>query len=94
MRLNHMLVGIAFLFSFASIAFAESSESPHSHSTTANKPQPTEKNPDQINQEQELGKLTPEEYRLLVLGTQIYLGRFGYGIGPFTGKFDQQTQYA
>ncbi len=47
-----------------------------------------------IQEEKELAKLNPEEFRLLVLGTQIFLGRFGYGVGPFTGEFDQRTQEA
>ena len=36
----------------------------------------------------------PEEYRVLVLGVQIFLGRFGYGTGPYTGKLDAQTRSA
>lgn len=45
-------------------------------------------------QELELLKQKPEEYRTLVLGTQIFLGRFGYGVGPFTGEADQTTKRA
>lgn len=39
-------------------------------------------------------KSRPQEYRLLVLGVQIFLGRFGYGTGPYTGKVDEKTQAA
>ena len=34
----------------------------------------------------------PEEYRVLLLGVQIFLGRFGYGTGPYTGELDEKTQ--
>lgn len=36
----------------------------------------------------------PEEFRALVTGVQIFLGRFGYGLGPFTGQLDQATKDA
>jgi hypothetical protein len=39
-------------------------------------------------------KSRPEEYRVLLLGVQIFLGRFGYGTGPYTGKLDEKTQTA
>ncbi|NKB81728.1 MAG: hypothetical protein GKS05_07565 [Nitrospirales bacterium] len=36
----------------------------------------------------------PKEYRVLILGIQIFLGRFGYGTGPYTGELDEQTRSA
>ncbi len=36
----------------------------------------------------------PDEFRTLVTGVQVFLGRFGYGVGPYHGKLDQQTQDA
>ena len=39
-------------------------------------------------------KSRPEEYRVLLLGVQIFLGRFGYGTGPYNGEFDEKTQAA
>ncbi len=36
----------------------------------------------------------PEKFRTLVTGVQMFLGRFGYGIGPFNGNLDQPTQEA
>ncbi len=45
-------------------------------------------------QELEAIRQRPKEYRVLILGVQIFLGRFGYGIGPYTGKLDEQTQSA
>jgi hypothetical protein len=46
--------------------------------------------------EQELAMLRqdPEAFRILITGVQIFLGRFGYGLGPFTGQLDQETQDA
>ena len=46
----------------------------------------------QAQKELEEIKSRPEEYRVLLLGVQIFLGRFGYGIGPYTGKLDEKTQ--
>ena len=45
-------------------------------------------------QELEAIKSRPKDYRVLVLGVQIFLGRFGYGTGPYTGKLDDRTQSA
>ena len=39
-------------------------------------------------------KSRPEEYRVLLLGVQIFLGRFGYGTGPYNGQLDEKTQAA
>ena len=36
----------------------------------------------------------PEEFRTLITGVQIFLGRFGYGVGPYTGILDQSTKNA
>ena len=46
--------------------------------------------------EKELASLRaePEKFRTLVTGVQIFLGRFGYGVGPYTGKLDQPTEAA
>jgi hypothetical protein len=46
--------------------------------------------------QQELDTLRekPEEFRTLITGVQIFLGRFGYGIGPYTGVLDQPTKEA
>ena len=45
-------------------------------------------------QELQLIKAKPEQYRMLVLGTKIFLGRFGYGVGPFNGEVDEATKQA
>ena len=46
--------------------------------------------------QQELDALRqkPEEFRTLITGVQIFLGRFGYGVGPYTGILDQSTKNA
>lgn len=46
--------------------------------------------------DQELATLrkNPEQFRTLITGVQIFLGRFGYGVGPFTGKLDDPTKQA
>jgi len=36
----------------------------------------------------------PKEFRALMTGVQIFLGRFGYGVGPFTGQLDEVTKQA
>ncbi|GJL60360.1 MAG: hypothetical protein NPIRA03_32170 [Nitrospirales bacterium] len=36
----------------------------------------------------------PDEFRTLMTGVQIFLGRFGYGVGPYTGTLDQTTKQA
>jgi len=81
-------------FCFSTGAFAETSAPTDAHSDHSAKKGESQKTSQQIKEEIELESLKPEEYRLLVLGTQIYLGRFGYGVGPFTGILDQQTQDA
>jgi hypothetical protein len=46
--------------------------------------------------QQELDALrkNPDEFRTLVTGVQIFLGRFGYGVGPYSGILDQSTKNA
>ncbi len=48
----------------------------------------------QANEELATLRKKPEEFRTLVTGIQIFLGRFGYGVGPFTGELDEQTKEA
>ncbi len=49
-----------------------------------------------IQAEKELKALQkdPKKFRTLVTGVQIFLGRFGYGVGPFSGTLDEQTTQA
>ena len=52
--------------------------------------------PEELKAQKELEALQsrPEDYRVLVMGVQIFLGRFGYGTGPYNGKLDEKTQAA
>ena len=52
--------------------------------------------PEELKAQKELKALKsrPKEYRVLVLGVQIFLGRFGYGIGPYTGVVDENMKKA
>lgn len=45
-------------------------------------------------QELEALREKPEEFRTLITGVQIFLGRFGYGVGPYSGVLDQSTKKA
>ncbi len=51
---------------------------------------------DQEKAEKELEALRqkPDEFRTLVIGVQVFLGRFGYGVGPYHGTLDEQTKKA
>src|SRR3982750_4650883 len=44
----------------------------------------------------ELDKLraNPKERRRLIMAAQMLLGRLGYGVGPFDGRFDDKTRRA
>jgi hypothetical protein len=68
---------------------ASSSQAGQPHSGTA-QPSLAEKG------QQDLDALrkNPEEFRTLITGVQIFLGRFGYGVGPYSGVLDQSTQNA
>ena len=52
--------------------------------------------PEELKAQKELKALKsrPKEYRVLVLGVQIFLGRFGYGMGPYTGVVDEHMKKA
>lgn len=93
-----------------SIAVAEEPHSDSHHSPAAapsdppplNRPatdrkvssQPSAADQEQAKKELEALKQKPEEFRTLVTGIQVFLGRFGYGVGPYHGQLDQQTQDA
>ncbi len=65
-----------------------------------NTPTTTQQSPQLTPQEQKARedlkaiKQRPKDYRVLIMGIQIFLGRFGYGVGPYTGTFDAQTKSA
>jgi hypothetical protein len=39
-------------------------------------------------------RANPKERRRLIMVAQMLLGRFGYGVGPFDGRFDDKTRRA
>lgn len=94
MRWSHALFSFMLVLSFSSNVMADTSQSSEASPHHASKPVEVKKSAEQIQEAKELEQLNPEEYRLLVLGSQIYLGRFGYGVGPFTGTLDQPTKDA
>ncbi len=65
-----------------------------SDETANNSPQPSAVIRQKAEQELATLRQNPEEFRILVTGIQIFLGRFGYGLGPYTGKLDQATKNA
>jgi hypothetical protein len=65
--------------------------SPNSNSAPSQTP-PID--PQQAQADLEKLKQNPEQFRVLMLGVQIFLGRFGYGTGPFTGELDERTKEA
>ena len=60
----------------------------------ANAPQPSSALSEKADKELATLRQNPQEFRTLVTGVQIFLGRFGYGIGPYTGQLDQATKDA
>ena len=96
MFFNFFLAPLLMLLCFSSPTIAEPSKA-----TSAGSPEAmdsshghTQVSSTQDQEDRELEQLKPEELKLLILGTQIYLGRFGYGVGPFTGEMDTATQKA
>lgn len=57
-------------------------------------PQPSSAISQKADKELTTLRQNPEEFRTLVTGVQIFLGRFGYGVGPYTGQLDQATKDA
>ncbi|WNM59047.1 peptidoglycan-binding domain-containing protein [Candidatus Nitrospira allomarina] len=103
----YVFVGIGtVLFSNGSgFASGEELNTPHSpkkssESSSAPSPQSAEtdaakKSLDKKGQEElEALRKKPDEFRTLMTGVQIFLGRFGYGVGPYTGILDQTTKQA
>ena len=98
------------LFPDGLMALAEESTAHPSHSQNAVNAQAAPSTPASIQKparpksaaaEQEQAKKdlealrqNPEEFRTLITGVQVFLGRFGYGVGPYHGKLDTQTKQA
>lgn len=65
-----------------------------SDSPSASAPKSASAMAEQANQELATLRKNAKEFRTLITGVQIFLGRFGYGVGPFTGKLDAGTKQA
>jgi len=47
-----------------------------------------------VTQQLDALRADPRERRRLIMMAQMLLGRFGYGVGPFDGRFDNKTRRA
>lgn len=91
----HMIVSILMVFSLFNLIVEFTPQSAWASDT----PQATNSKPDtamkqKADQELAMLRKNPKEFRTLVTGVQIFLGRFGYGVGPFTGQLDEATKQA
>ncbi len=93
--MSHMLMTILMLLTFSQLGFgfgppialaSDAPTNPANNSATAMK--------QKADQELAMLRKNPKEFRTLVTGVQIFLGRFGYGVGPFTGQLDEATKQA
>lgn len=93
--MSHMIVTIVMMLTFCHLGFGFASPSAWG-SDSPTSPSHTSASAMQRQADQELATLrnNPEEFRTLITGVQIFLGRFGYGVGPFTGKLDDATKQA
>ncbi len=93
--MTHMIVSILMMFSLVSFVF---NMAPHSARAadppTASAPTSASAMKKQAEQELEAMRNKPKEFRTLITGVQIFLGRLGYGVGPFNGKLDEKTKQA
>ncbi len=93
--MSHMIVSILMMFSLVSLVF---DMTPHSAQAadppTASTPTSASTMKEQAEEQLDAMRNKPKEFRTLITGVQIFLGRFGYGIGPFNGKLDEKTKQA
>ena len=103
----YVFIGVGgMLFSHASgFAADEGQKTPPSSRVSSESSSPPPSQPPQTDAskklldkkgQEELDELRkkPDEFRTLMTGVQIFLGRFGYGVGPYTGTLDQSTKQA
>ncbi len=87
--MSHVIMTVFLMLTFSHLAFALPS------ALAAEEQKQSEAAMEQqANKELATLRKNPEEFRTLVTGIQIFLGRFGYGVGPFTGKLDEETKQA
>ena len=91
----HMIIAIFMMFSLCYFGFGFT---PQSVMASGDSTSSAQKSASAMKQQadRELATLrkNPEKFRTLITGVQIFLGRFGYGVGPFTGKLDEATKQA
>ena len=93
-----LCLGIFGAFAQSPIEALPAKEKQQKDSTQSGSPEKSSStgSPEELQAQKELENLKsrPEEYRVLILGVQIFLGRFGYGTGPYNGELDEKTQVA
>lgn len=90
-----MIVVVLMLFSFCHLVLGFTPRSAWaSDGPPAASPQAAWAMKQKADQDLAMLRKNPEDFRILITGVQIFLGRFGYGIGPFTGKLDEPTKQA
>ncbi len=93
--MSHLLISIMMMCSLISLVFEIT---PHSVQAadppTASTPKSASAIKEQAERELDAMRAKPKEFRTLITGVQIFLGRFGYGVGPFNGKLDEKTREA
>lgn len=93
--MSHMIMTVLMLFSFCNFAVGFAHESAWaSDAPPPSAPMSASAMKQQAEKELAALRKNAEEFRTLITGVQIFLGRFGYGVGPFTGKLDEGTKQA
>lgn len=93
--MSQMIVAALMMFSLCYLGFGFTPQSTRASDTPpVSNPKSASAMTQQADQELVALRKNPKEFRTLVTGVQIFLGRFGYGVGPFTGKLDEGTKQA
>ena len=93
--MSQMIVAALMMFSLCYLGFGFTPQSTRASDTPpVSNPKSASAMKQQADQELVALRKNPKEFRTLVTGVQIFLGRFGYGVGPFTGKLDEVTKQA
>ncbi len=93
--MSQMIIATLMMFSLCYLGFDFTPQSTWASATsTASNPKSASAMKQRAEEELVDLRKNPKEFRTLVTGIQIFLGRFGYGVGPFTGKLDDATKQA
>ena len=91
----HMIVAILMLCSLFNLVFSLTPRSALAADIPpASAPNSASASKAQADQDLDELRKKPKKFRTLITGVQIFLGRFGYGVGPFSGKLDADTKQA